>query len=318
MAVVAARARRRGARGLRALGAAVHGDRRGDRRRRAARALDGEVVGSIPAALLTDECPRYEVEQRGPAGAAAARRPDQRRAEDVGVRAVRPAGRLAHGAASRPRRGRAADRRDARARRLARRPAARLAQPVRCGLRRPSMEAALNVACAGGEPLALTDCLNFGDPEQARDRLGARAARSTGSREAAESLGMPVVSGNVSLYNETAARRSRRRRSSAASGSCDDVTRIPGRWRAATVSSCCAGAGTGSCVRVAERAAVHARARRLGRRRRDSRSARRPSWSGTAAPQVTDCTWSTSRRRGRCPAGAAPAWDDVVELGKVA
>ena len=58
-----ARAARRGARRLRALGAAVHGDRRGDRPRRAARVLRRrDVVGSIPAALLTDECPRYELE----------------------------------------------------------------------------------------------------------------------------------------------------------------------------------------------------------------------------------------------------------------
>ena len=35
------------------------------------------------------------------------------------------------------------------------------------------LEAARNVACAGGEPLGLTDCLNFGNPEKARDRLGA-------------------------------------------------------------------------------------------------------------------------------------------------
>ena len=54
---------------MRALGASVHRDRRGHRRRRAARALDGELVGAIPARLLTEETPRYDLElaERPPA-----------------------------------------------------------------------------------------------------------------------------------------------------------------------------------------------------------------------------------------------------------
>ena len=64
------------------------------------------------------------------------------------------------------------------------------------------MDAALNVACAGGEPLALTDCLNFGNPE--KPEIGWELERAIeGISQAAESLGIPVVSGNVSLYNET-------------------------------------------------------------------------------------------------------------------
>jgi phosphoribosylformylglycinamidine synthase len=64
------------------------------------------------------------------------------------------------------------------------------------------MDAALNVACAGGEPLALTDCLNFGNPE--KPEIGWELAQAIeGISLAAESLGIPVVSGNVSLYNET-------------------------------------------------------------------------------------------------------------------
>jgi phosphoribosylformylglycinamidine (FGAM) synthase-like enzyme len=64
------------------------------------------------------------------------------------------------------------------------------------------MEAALNVACAGGEPLALTDCLNFGNPERAE--IGWELAQAIdGIATAARELGIPVVSGNVSLYNET-------------------------------------------------------------------------------------------------------------------
>ena len=49
---------------------------------------------------------------------------------------------------------------------------------------------------------ALTDCLNFGNPEKPEIALGAAQAIE-GIAEAAEALGVPVVSGNVSLYNET-------------------------------------------------------------------------------------------------------------------
>ncbi len=62
--------------------------------------------------------------------------------------------------------------------------------------------AARNVACAGGEPLALTDCLNFGNPEQPEIAWELEQAIE-GIAQAAEALGIPVVSGNVSLYNET-------------------------------------------------------------------------------------------------------------------
>jgi phosphoribosylformylglycinamidine synthase len=68
-----------------------------------------------------------------------------------------------------------------------------------------TMEAALNVACAGGEPLAVTDCLNFGNPE--RPEIGWELAQAIeGIAQAARELGIPVVSGNVSLYNETGGR----------------------------------------------------------------------------------------------------------------
>jgi phosphoribosylformylglycinamidine (FGAM) synthase-like enzyme len=64
------------------------------------------------------------------------------------------------------------------------------------------LDAARNVACAGGEPLALTDCLNFGNPE--KPEIGWELAEAIeGIAETAEALGIPVVSGNVSLYNET-------------------------------------------------------------------------------------------------------------------
>jgi phosphoribosylformylglycinamidine synthase len=63
-------------------------------------------------------------------------------------------------------------------------------------------EACRNVSCAGARPIALTDCLNFGDPE----RVGvwqALTAVIEGIREACVVLDVPIISGNVSLYNET-------------------------------------------------------------------------------------------------------------------
>ncbi len=66
-------------------------------------------------------------------------------------------------------------------------------------------EAARNVACTGARPLALTNCLNFGNPEKPEVMWEFREA-VRGLGEAARQLGTPVVSGNVSFYNETAGR----------------------------------------------------------------------------------------------------------------
>jgi phosphoribosylformylglycinamidine synthase II len=63
-------------------------------------------------------------------------------------------------------------------------------------------ESARNVACTGARPLALSNCLNFGNPEKPEIMWQLREAIE-GLGEAAEALGTPVVSGNVSLYNET-------------------------------------------------------------------------------------------------------------------
>jgi phosphoribosylformylglycinamidine synthase II len=63
-------------------------------------------------------------------------------------------------------------------------------------------EATRNLVCVGATPLAITDCLNLGNPERPR---GAYELERTidGIRAACEALGVPVVSGNVSLYNAT-------------------------------------------------------------------------------------------------------------------
>ncbi|HEV3476802.1 MAG TPA: phosphoribosylformylglycinamidine synthase subunit PurL [Rubrobacteraceae bacterium] len=65
-------------------------------------------------------------------------------------------------------------------------------------------EAYRNLSCVGAEPAAVTDCLNFGSPEKP-DSYYQLAACIEGMAEACEALGTPVVSGNVSLYNETKA-----------------------------------------------------------------------------------------------------------------
>jgi phosphoribosylformylglycinamidine synthase subunit PurL len=63
-------------------------------------------------------------------------------------------------------------------------------------------ECARNLVCSGAEPLALTDCLNFGNPERP-ETMWQFARAIDGMAEACRRLGTPVVSGNVSLYNET-------------------------------------------------------------------------------------------------------------------
>jgi phosphoribosylformylglycinamidine synthase len=63
-------------------------------------------------------------------------------------------------------------------------------------------EAARNLSCVGAEPLALTNCLNFGNPEKT-DVYYQLEQVIRGMAAACEALSVPVVSGNVSLYNET-------------------------------------------------------------------------------------------------------------------
>ncbi len=62
--------------------------------------------------------------------------------------------------------------------------------------------AARKVACAGAKPLAISDCLNFGNPQN-EEVMWQFAKACEGIKEACEMLNTPVVSGNVSLYNET-------------------------------------------------------------------------------------------------------------------
>ncbi|KYD29117.1 phosphoribosylformylglycinamidine synthase subunit PurL [Parageobacillus toebii] len=63
-------------------------------------------------------------------------------------------------------------------------------------------EAARNIVCSGAKPLAITDCLNFGNPEKPEIFWQLEKAVD-GMSEVCRVLGTPVISGNVSLYNET-------------------------------------------------------------------------------------------------------------------
>jgi phosphoribosylformylglycinamidine synthase subunit PurL len=63
-------------------------------------------------------------------------------------------------------------------------------------------ESALNVACSGARPIALVDCLNFGNPEHP-EVMWQLSEAIDGIAEACRALSIPVVGGNVSLYNET-------------------------------------------------------------------------------------------------------------------
>jgi phosphoribosylformylglycinamidine synthase len=75
----------------------------------------------------------------------------------------------------------------------------------RVGARLAVLEAARNVACAGARPLALVNCLNFGSPERP-EVMWQFSEVIDGIGEACRGLGIPVIGGNVSFYNESQGR----------------------------------------------------------------------------------------------------------------
>jgi phosphoribosylformylglycinamidine synthase len=92
------------------------------------------------------------------------------------------------------------------------------------------LEAARNVACAGGEPIGFTDCLNFGNPEKP-EIAWELAEAIEGMAEACEALGVPIVSGNVSLYNDTGGRSIHPTPVVGCVGLVPDVRQVPKEWR---------------------------------------------------------------------------------------
>jgi phosphoribosylformylglycinamidine synthase len=75
----------------------------------------------------------------------------------------------------------------------------------RRGTARVVAESLMNLACAGARPLALVNCLNFGNPEHP-EVMAELSDAVDGMSEACVAFGVPVVGGNVSLYNESSGR----------------------------------------------------------------------------------------------------------------
>jgi phosphoribosylformylglycinamidine synthase subunit PurL len=189
------------------------------------RVFDGdELVGDMPVEALVDDCPLYDLEPDRPA-APIYPDPPVRLAPDTGVEDTLLALLAAPSIASKRfvfeqydpivgsrtvRRPQAADAAvlaltgdggsgaiavsiDGNGRRVACDPYTGAAEAV--------LECARNLACVGAEPLGLTNCLNFGNPEKPHIAWQLTQAVE-GLRDACLALGVPVVGGNVSLYNE--------------------------------------------------------------------------------------------------------------------
>jgi phosphoribosylformylglycinamidine synthase len=194
---------------------------------------DGDPVGDVPVSALVDECPLYDLEPSEPEGwgygnedvlgtrvaLAAGQGADPAEASSiltallaspniaskrwafeqydsvVGSRTVRRPEGADAAVLTLPETGAAiAVAIDGNGRRVACDPYAGAVEAV--------LECAANLACVGAEPLGLTNCLNFGNPEKPGVAWQLERAVS-GLADACRALGVPVVGGNVSLYNET-------------------------------------------------------------------------------------------------------------------
>ncbi len=194
-------------------------------RLRVLRGFDGEVLADVPAAALSNDAPLYHrpMARPGDHRGAHPRRPRRAaRAPETVARTSSPSWRIPRGstgnttiscssirwtgpAATRPC--------SAWPRRASRPPSAGLAlatdsNPTWCsidpraGAAATVAESALNVACTGARPMAVVNCLNFGNPEHP-EVMWQLSETVDGMREACLALGLPVVGGNVSLYNES-------------------------------------------------------------------------------------------------------------------
>ena len=286
------------------------------------RVFDGDaLVGDMPVTALVDECPVYELEPVAPSVSMYPAPPACRSARST------PATRWSRCCA----RANLASRRWAFEQydclvgsRTVRRPeqadAAVLALPggsaiavsidgngrrVACDPYRGAVEAVLecsaNLACVGAEPLGLTNCLNFGNPE--KPHIAWQLTRAVaGLADACRALSIPVVGGNVSLYNEAGAgpdlpdpgRRAGRR---AAEGRALRPPRLRagGRRRRGHLGRLVGAGGDGL------------RAREAARRGAVRRAARRPTSASCAR-----CTPPSARR---VRAGALRSAHDVAEGG---
>jgi phosphoribosylformylglycinamidine (FGAM) synthase-like enzyme len=175
-----------------------------------------------------------------------------------------------------------------------------------------AMEAALNVACAGGEPLAFTDCLNFGNPE--KPEIGWELAEAIeGISRAAEELGIPVVSGNVSLYNETGGRPIPPTPVVGCVGLVADVCSVPAGWKHGNRVLLLRGEGAALVRFVWQNAASFSLAHDVSDGGVALALREMGAWSGLEADvEVVEAEGVVVATR-----AASVAWPDVVELGVV-
>ena len=194
------------------------------------RVLVGDnVVGDLPVGALVDECPAYDLEPAPPTTPLYPPPPrslDDATAPEATLRALLGAANLASRrpvfeqydcivgsrTARRPEQAAAAvlmldgpDGGDGAPRRALGVSIDGNGRRVACDPYRGAVEAVLecsaNLACVGAEPLGLTNCLNFGNPE--KPHIAWQLTRAVaGLGDACRALGVPVVGGNVSLYNE--------------------------------------------------------------------------------------------------------------------
>ena len=184
-----------------------------------------EVVGDLPVTALVDECPVYDLEPAPPSvplypapprvlddDAAPARRCSRCSARPTSPPAARSSTQYDSIVGSRT--ARRPEQADAAVLMLepedGRRPALavsidgngrRVAVDPYRGAVEAVLECSANLACVGAEPLGLTNCLNFGNPE--KPHIAWQLMRAVaGLGDACRALGVPVVGGNVSLYNE--------------------------------------------------------------------------------------------------------------------
>jgi phosphoribosylformylglycinamidine synthase len=185
---------------------------------------DGALVGDMPVTALVDECPVYDLAPVAPSVSmypAPAPAPDlpadpggillallrsanlasRRWAFEqydclVGSRTVRRPEQADAAVLSLPSGSAIAVSIDGNGRRVA-------CDPYR-GAVEAVLECSANLACVGAEPLGLTNCLNFGNPE--KPHVAWQLSRAvSGLADACRALSIPVVGGNVSLYNEAGA-----------------------------------------------------------------------------------------------------------------
>ena len=191
--------------------------------------MDGEVLAEVPAATLHDDAPMYDRPRRRPADLDARRVDDPARAVPAPVDCATDLLRLLSdtswvwsqydhqlflntvegpGGDASVLRLKAPDLAgpSSRAMALSTDGNARwCALDPRRGTALIVAEAALNVACAGALPVALVNCLNFGNPEHP-EVMWQLAEAIDGMAEACRAFHLPVVGGNVSLYNESRGR----------------------------------------------------------------------------------------------------------------